>query len=132
MAEAKDSTITKGDTWPPQRFALKDKNDALVNFKGAEEATALIRGKKDTVLISGEAVAIDPPEQEKDGEGNVIAEWNGKYVWQEGDTDQVADDYDVEVRIKWGPGDKEGDPDKVQTFPTKNPRPTLEIVESNA
>jgi hypothetical protein len=126
MADA-DSTITQGDTWPPQRFRLEDRKGNLVPFNDAEEAIALIRGKNDTILISGTAEAIEPPE--KDDDGN---EWNGRYVWQDGDTDQVADDYDAEIKIKWGPGDNPGDPDKIQTFPTKNPRPTLEIVKSNA
>ena len=121
-----DATITQGDTWPPQRFRLEDADGNLVDFSGAEKAEVLIRGVNETKLIEGTAVPIAPPEEDDDG-----TEWNGRYVWQEGDTDNVADDYDVEIRVTWGPGENEGDPPKVQTFPTKNPRPTLEIVKSN-
>ena len=76
------------------------------------------------MLITGPVEAVEPPEEDEDGEV-----WNGRYLWQEGDTDEPADDYDVEVRPFW---DATSTPPKRQTFPTKNPRPTLEIVKSNA
>ena len=37
MAEA-DSTVTQGDTWPPQRFRLLDHKGNLVSFDDADEA----------------------------------------------------------------------------------------------
>jgi hypothetical protein len=114
-----NSTYTEGDTWPPQRFKAEDA-DGLVDLSTADEIEALIRGKKGSVLISGTAVAIQPPDE--DG-------YNGKYVWATGDLDEVADDYDVEIKVTW---DKESSPKKIQTFPNKTPRPTLEVVESNA
>lgn len=114
-----ESSYTKGDTWPPQRFRVRDDN-GLVDLAEADDIEVLIRGKGDTVLISGKVKPIVPSDEEG---------FNAEYKWAEGDLDVAADDYDVEIKVTW---DKESTPPKIQTFPNKNPRPGFEIVESNA
>lgn len=116
------ASYTKGDTWPPQRFKAADA-DGLVDLSTADEIEVLILGtnsKGEVLRITGSAVAIQPPDE--DG-------YNGKYVWGAEDLSQVTVDADVEVKVVW---DKESSPKKIQTFPNKNPRPSLEVVQSNA
>lgn len=117
-----DSTYTKGDTWPPQKLRAKaGAAGTFVNLEEADEIKALIRGG--TVLISGTVHPIWPPEEDDQGD-----EWNGEYRWAEHDLSHVRDDYDVEVKVFW---DKGSSPPKIQTFPNKNPRPTLAVNETN-
>ena len=117
-----NSTYTVGDTWPPMRFKAEDQN-GLVDLSLADEIEVLILGtnsKGEVLRITGSAEAIQPPD--KDG-------FNGKYVWGAEDLSEVTDDADVEIKVTW---DNTSSPKKLQTFPNKNPRPTLEVVESNA
>jgi hypothetical protein len=121
MADA-DSTYTKGDTWPPQRFKLEDAT-GLIDWKaleGAGKIVVLIRSPTKG-KISGNAVAIDPAVEANEG-------FNLEYKWAAEDLKEAGSDYDVEVKVYW---DEDSSPPKIQTFPNKNPRPTFEVVESN-
>jgi len=112
-----DSTRTKGETWPPERFQLKDDKGELVDIASADKAEALIFDGVN--LIRGDVEAISPPDED---------EFNARYVWNEGDLDNVGDKYDVEIKVTW---DESSTPPRIQFFPNKNPKPSFEIVDNN-
>lgn len=116
-----DSTYTQYDTWPTQRFELKEAK-GLIDWEKLAEAdkiVMLMKGKNGVVKIKGNCTAINPATNEG---------FNAEYKWAKEDLKEVATDYDVEVKVYWDEGSS---PPKIQTFPNKNPRPTLEVVENN-
>lgn len=110
-----DRTMFQGDTWPPLRGEAKDETGVL-DLTAAASLLARIRAPNPSggfFLISGAAVPDTPPIADEDG----VHFWNWHYVWQTGDTAQIAADYNVELVVTWAVGE-------IQTYSG----PTLAIV----
>ena len=96
------TTVKRHDTWPPLRFAARDEN-GLLPLEEADSLKLILKSGT-TVLLEGDAEAIDP---------DVYDGFNGQYVWQAGDTNNVGG-YQIELEITW---DASTTPPRVETVP---------------
>lgn len=107
-------TVPKGDTYPPLRLSVQDQQ-GLLDLTAAEGTiVGYFEGSVgETVIgtITGPIEPIAPPEDGLDADGNSI-QFNARYVWQPGDTDEIAD-YRGQIRVEWDAGG-----DDVETFPS--------------
>lgn len=93
-----DSTIKRGDTWPPLRGRASDGTGGTIDLTAA--GTILFLAKSGATLITGNVAVINPPD---------VDGFNWSYTWGSGDTD-IPGDYSVELEVHW-------DATKIETIP---------------
>lgn len=114
-----DLEIKKGETYPGVKgFAFDAKGPLPLD----EDDEIEVRIKSAGHFIQGQAEVIEPPEE--DASGHL---WNWRYLWAAGDTDNLANDYQMEL---WRYIDKAATPPRIQKLPNKlTDNPTMAIVQ---